>query len=153
MDRTSASTAARVNKSSWFAPAEDPYIRIENVTKRFGGFTAVDNVSLDIYRSELFSLLGPSGCGKSTLLRMLAGLETPSAGRILIDGQDMTSIPPYERPVNMMFQSYALFPHMSVEKNVAFGLRQDNTPAADIASRVAVGASEVLRRAPISTPS
>jgi len=94
-------------------------------------------VSLDIYRGELFSLLGPSGCGKSTLLRMLAGLEIPSSGKIMIDGQDMTNVPPYERPVNMMFQSYALFPHMSVEKNVAFGLRQDNTPTEEIQSRVA----------------
>ncbi|MDZ7843124.1 MAG: ABC transporter ATP-binding protein [Gammaproteobacteria bacterium] len=131
------SSAARINKSSWFAPSENPYIRIENVTKRFGGFVAVDDVSLDIYRGELFSLLGPSGCGKSTLLRMLAGLETPTSGTILIDGQDMTLVPPYERPVNMMFQSYALFPHMTVEKNVAFGLRQDKTPAADTAKRVA----------------
>jgi len=136
VSRTSPSAAYKINKSSWFAPDEDPYIRIENVTKRFGGFVAVDNVSLDIYRSELFSLLGPSGCGKSTLLRMLAGLETPSEGRILIDGQDMTAVPPYERPVNMMFQSYALFPHMSVEKNVAFGLRQENMPAAEVQSRV-----------------
>ncbi len=136
MNQTSAKTAARINKSSWFAPEEDPYIRIENVTKRFGLFLAVDNVTLDIYRGELFALLGPSGCGKSTLLRMLAGLELPSDGRILIDGQDMTDVPPYERPVNMMFQSYALFPHMSVEKNVAFGLRQDNMPAAEIQARV-----------------
>jgi putrescine transport system ATP-binding protein len=136
VNQTSAKTAARINKSSWFAPEEDPYIRIENVTKRFGLFLAVDNVTLDIYRGELFALLGPSGCGKSTLLRMLAGLELPSDGRILIDGQDMTDVPPYERPVNMMFQSYALFPHMSVEKNVAFGLRQDNMPAAEIQARV-----------------
>ncbi|MBS1270112.1 MAG: Spermidine/putrescine import ATP-binding protein PotA [Gammaproteobacteria bacterium] len=124
-----------VNKSSWFAPKEVPYICIENVTKRFGGFVAVDNVSLEIHRGELFSLLGPSGCGKTTLLRMLAGLETPSEGRILVDGQDTTNIPPYDRPVNMMFQSYALFPHMTVEKNVAFGLRQDNMPPHDIDAR------------------
>jgi len=136
LSRNSPSVAYKVNKSSWFVPDEDPYIRIENVTKRFGGFLAVDDVSLDIFRGELFSLLGPSGCGKSTLLRMLAGLETPSEGRILIDGQDMTSVPPYERPVNMMFQSYALFPHMSVEKNVAFGLRQEGMSAADIEPRV-----------------
>ncbi len=114
-----------------------PYIRIENVTKRFGEFVAVDNVSLDIHRKEFFALLGASGCGKSTLLRMLAGLETPSAGRILIDGQDMTTVPPYERPVNMMFQSYALFPHMTVEANVAFGLKQDGMPKDEIAERVA----------------
>lgn len=137
MSPPSTNVAARIDKSSWFAPDEDPYIRIEHVTKKFGGFVAVDDVSLDIYRGELFSLLGPSGCGKSTLLRMLAGLEIPSHGRILIDGQDMTDVPPYERPVNMMFQSYALFPHMTVEKNVAFGLRQDNTPADKIQTRVA----------------
>jgi len=137
VNQASTTTAARTDKSSWFAPDDDPYIRIERVTKQFGGFTAVDKVSLDIYRGELFSLLGPSGCGKSTLLRMLAGLEIPSAGRILIDGQDMTDVPPYERPVNMMFQSYALFPHMTVEKNVAFGLRQDNTPGGEIKARVA----------------
>jgi putrescine transport system ATP-binding protein len=136
MTRTPAGSTERINKSSWFTPEEDPYIRIEHVTKRFGGFLAVDDVSLDIYRGELFSLLGPSGCGKSTLLRMLAGLETPTKGKILIDGQDMTRVPPYERPVNMMFQSYALFPHMSVEKNVAFGLRQDRMSAADIQARV-----------------
>jgi len=137
VSQTPAAAAARVNKSSWFAPDEDPYIRIDHVTKKFGGFVAVDDISLDIYRGELFSLLGPSGCGKSTLLRMLAGLEIPSSGKILIDGQDMTDVPPYERPVNMMFQSYALFPHMSVEKNVAFGLRQDNMPANEIDERVA----------------
>ncbi len=115
---------------------EPPYIRIEQVTKRFGEFVAVDDVSLDIYRKEFFALLGASGCGKSTLLRMLAGLETPSTGRILIDGQDMTTVPPYDRPVNMMFQSYALFPHMTVEANVAFGLKQDGMPKAEIAERV-----------------
>ena len=114
----------------------DPYIRIENVTKRFGEFLAVDDVSLDIQRNEFFALLGASGCGKSTLLRMLAGLETPTEGRIFIDGQDMTRVPPYERPVNMMFQSYALFPHMSVSDNVAFGLKQDRMPADEIAQRV-----------------
>ncbi|NKD54550.1 MULTISPECIES: ABC transporter ATP-binding protein [unclassified Haematospirillum] len=111
-------------------------IRIENVTKRFGDFVAVSDVSLTIYQGELFSLLGGSGCGKTTLLRMLAGFETPSAGRILIDGQDMTDVPPYERPVNMMFQSYALFPHMSVEQNVAFGLKQDNLSRVEIRNRV-----------------
>jgi putrescine transport system ATP-binding protein len=115
----------------------DPYIRIENVTKRFGEFVAVNDVSLDIKRNEFFALLGASGCGKSTLLRMLAGLETPTSGRILIDGQDMTHVPPYERPVNMMFQSYALFPHMSVEANVAFGLKQDRMPTREIGKRVA----------------
>jgi putrescine transport system ATP-binding protein len=121
----------------WNDPRAEPYIRIENVSKKFGDFTAVDNVSLDIFKGELFCLLGGSGCGKSTLLRMLAGFELPSAGRLLIDGVDMAAIPPYERPVNMMFQSYALFPHMTVEKNVAFGLRQDGLAKAEIATRVA----------------
>jgi len=102
------------------------YVRIANVTKKFGDFVAVDDVSLDIRRGEIFCLLGGSGSGKTTLLRMLAGFERPSAGSIQIDGADMSAIPPYERPVNMMFQSYALFPHMSVEKNVAFGLEQEH---------------------------
>jgi putrescine transport system ATP-binding protein len=109
----------------WLEAGGKPFIRIENVTKRFGDFVAVDNVSLDIFKGELFALLGGSGCGKTTLLRMLAGFETPSEGRVHIDGQDMTEVPPYERPVNMMFQSYALFPHMSVEQNVAYGLKHD----------------------------
>ena len=124
-------------KGTWAPPDEAPYIRIENVTKRFGEFVAVDDVSLDIYRGELFSLLGASGCGKTTLLRMLAGLEQPSEGRILIDGTDMTGVAPYDRPVNMMFQSYALFPHMSVGQNVAFGLRQDGVPKQEAERRVA----------------
>src|ERR1700726_5347145 len=98
-----------------------PYVEIDQVSKRFGDFTAVNNVSLTIERGEIFCLLGASGCGKTTLLRMLAGFETPSSGKIFIDGEDMTGVPPYERPVNMMFQSYALFPHMNVEQNVAFG--------------------------------
>lgn len=107
-----------------------PFIRIEDVTKRFGTFTAVDSVSLDIEKGEIFALLGGSGCGKTTLLRMLAGFETPTAGRISIDGQDMTGVPAYERPVHMMFQSYALFPHMTVEKNIAYGLKHEKmTPA------------------------
>ena len=106
------------------APAS-AYVRIANVTKKFGDFTAVDDVSLDIRRGEIFCLLGGSGSGKTTLLRMLAGFERLSAGAIYIDGTDMSAIPPYERPINMMFQSYALFPHMSVEKNVSFGLEQE----------------------------
>jgi putrescine transport system ATP-binding protein len=101
------------------------YVRINHVTKKFGDFVAVDDVSLDIRRGEIFCLLGGSGSGKTTLLRMLAGFERPSAGTIYLEGVDMGAIPPYERPVNMMFQSYALFPHMSVEKNVAFGLEQE----------------------------
>jgi len=100
-------------------------VRIEAITKRFGSVAAVNNVSLKIYRSEIFCLLGGSGCGKTTLLRMLGGFEQPSAGEIYIDGEPMAGIAPYERPVNMMFQSYALFPHMSVEKNIAFGLEQE----------------------------
>ena len=106
-------------------------MRIDGVTKKFGDFVAVDNVSLDIRRGEIFCLLGGSGSGKTTLLRMLAGFETPTAGSIQIDGADMSTMPPYERPVNMMFQSYALFPHMSVEKNVAFGLEQEGVSRAD----------------------
>lgn len=112
-------------------------IQIQNVTKKFGNFVAVNDVSLTIYEGELFSLLGGSGCGKTTLLRMLAGFEMPTSGRILIDGQDMTDVRPFERPVNMMFQSYALFPHMTVEQNIAFGLKQDKMPAAQIKTRVA----------------
>jgi putrescine transport system ATP-binding protein len=108
------------------------YVRIENVTKRFGDFVAVDNVSLSIFKGEIFCLLGGSGCGKTTLLRMLAGFEAPTSGRIFIDGQDMADTLPYERPVNMMFQSYALFPHMTVEKNVAFGLEQEKLPRKQI---------------------
>jgi putrescine transport system ATP-binding protein len=107
------------------AERDSAYVRIVHVTKKFGDFVAVDEVSLDIRRGEIFCLLGGSGSGKTTLLRMLAGFERPSAGTIYIDGVDMSTIPPYERPVNMMFQSYALFPHMSVEKNVAFGLEQE----------------------------
>ena len=121
----------------WLNPRAEPFIHIQGVLKRFGDFTAVDNVDLKIYRGELFCLLGGSGCGKTTLLRMLAGFEEPTAGRIFIDGEDMTDIPPYERPVNMMFQSYALFPHMSVEKNVGYGLRRDGLPRVQIATRVA----------------
>ncbi len=123
-----------------FAPWEDPdakpYIRFENVTKKFGDFVAVNDLSLDIYEREFFALLGASGCGKTTLLRMLAGFEEPTAGRILLDGQDLSGIPPYRRPVNMMFQSYALFPHMTVEANIGFGLKQDRMPRAEIAKRV-----------------
>ena len=120
----------------WKDPQAEPYIRLEQVTKSFGGFVAVDSVSLKIYKSELFCLLGGSGCGKSTLLRMLAGFEVPTSGKIYIDGVDVAGIPPYERPVNMMFQSYALFPHMTVEQNIAFGLKQEGLPRQEIDSRV-----------------
>ena len=120
----------------WNDPQAVPYVQIDRVTKKFGDFVAVNNVSLKIYKKELFCLLGGSGCGKTTLLRMLAGFEDATSGKIFIDGVDMTDIPPYERPVNMMFQSYALFPHMTVEQNVAFGLKQDGIPKDEIATRV-----------------
>ena len=120
----------------WLDAKAKPYIRIDKVTKKFGDFTAVDNVSLDIFKGELFALLGGSGCGKTTLLRMLACFETPSEGRIYLDGQDMTEIPPYERPMNMMFQSYALFPHMTVERNVGYGLKHETMSDAGRKDRV-----------------
>ncbi|OBU85312.1 transporter [Chromobacterium subtsugae] len=116
---------------------EAPYLKIAGVVKKFGEHLAVDHIDLDIRKKEIFALLGSSGCGKSTLLRMLAGMETPSAGRIILDGQDMHGLQPYQRPVNMMFQNYALFPHMTVEENVAFGLKQDKVPRDEIAERVA----------------
>ncbi len=115
---------------------QSPLIRIEHVTKKFGDFAAVNDVSLDIFEGELFALLGGSGCGKTTLLRMLAGFESPTSGHIFIDGQDMNGVPPYERPVNMMFQSYALFPHMTVEKNVGYGLKHEDMTAAERQDRV-----------------
>ena len=117
--------------------AASPYVRLEAVSKKFGDFVAVDSVSLDIHRGEIFCLLGGSGSGKTTLLRMLAGFEAASGGHIYIDGEDMSAVPPYDRPVNMMFQSYALFPHMSVEKNVAFGLEQERLGHEEIRRRVA----------------
>ena len=103
-----------------------PLLEIRNLTKSYDGQHAVDDVSLTIYKGEIFALLGASGCGKSTLLRMLAGFEQPSAGQIMLDGVDLSQVPPYLRPINMMFQSYALFPHMTVEQNIAFGLKQDS---------------------------
>lgn len=120
----------------WDDPQAKPYIEFRNVTKTFGDFTAVDNLSLKIYEREFFALLGGSGCGKTTMMRMLAGFETPNAGEIFLDGQNLAGVPPYKRPVNMMFQSYALFPHMSVEANVAFGLKQEGMPKDQIAARV-----------------
>jgi putrescine transport system ATP-binding protein len=120
----------------WKDPTLAPLIRFEHVAKRFGTVTAIDDLSLAIYEREFFALLGPSGCGKTTLMRLLAGFETPTAGRVLLAGQDLAGVPPYERPVNMMFQSYALFPHMTVFDNVAFGLRQEGMPKDDIVARV-----------------
>jgi putrescine transport system ATP-binding protein len=114
-----------------------PLLRIEALSKRFGSFAVVDELSLDIFPAEFFALLGPSGCGKTTLLRLIAGFERPSAGRILLDGVDIAPVPPHRRPVNMMFQNYALFPHLSVAANVAFGLKQEGLPRQEIASRVA----------------
>ncbi|MEH6577929.1 MAG: ABC transporter ATP-binding protein [Amphritea sp.] len=116
--------------------SHQPFIEIRGVSKNFGDFTAVNNVDLKIYKGELFSLLGGSGCGKTTLLRMLSGFETPSSGRIIIDQVDVTDLPPYERPVNMMFQSYALFPHMTVTKNIAYGLERDGLPKQAVKQRV-----------------
>lgn len=120
----------------WLDPDIAPFIKIEGITKTFGRFTAVDQVDLGIFRGELFCLLGASGCGKTTLLRILAGLETPTSGKIWIDGVDITQMPAYERPVNMMFQSYALFPHMNVAQNVAYGLKRDGIPKEEIGERV-----------------
>lgn len=121
----------------WADADAKPFLSIQNVTKKFGDFVAVENISLDIYRGELFCLLGGSGCGKSTLLRMLSGFETPTSGKIIIDGQDQTNVPPHLRQTNMMFQSYALFPHMSVEKNIAYGLKRDGVAKDEIHERVA----------------
>jgi putrescine transport system ATP-binding protein len=117
--------------------ADMPLLRIEGVSKTFGNFRAVDRLSLDIGAGEFFALLGPSGCGKTTLLRMLAGFETPDEGRILLGGRDIAPVLPHERPVNMMFQNYALFPHLSVQDNIAFGLKRAGMPRADIDTRVA----------------
>src|SRR5258706_13918127 len=114
-----------------------PLLRIEGVTKKFGVFTAVDRLSLDIRAGEFFALLGPSGCGKTTLLRMLAGFETPDEGRVLLDGKDIALVLPHQRPVNMMFQNYALFPHLTVRDNIAFGLKRAGMPRSAIDIRVA----------------
>ena len=136
---------SKANESAVFAPWEDPdakpLIRFESVTKRFGEFTAIDDLSLNIYNEEFFALLGPSGCGKTTLMRMLAGFENPTEGTILLDDQDMKSVPPNKRATNMMFQSYALFPHLSVYDNIAFGLKRSSMPKSEIQGRV----DEMLR--------
>lgn len=119
----------------WQSFDEIPQIQIEGISKRFGNFPALRKLDLEIYKGEFFSLLGGSGCGKTTLLRILGGFEQPSHGRILIDGVDITKLPPYKRPINMMFQSYALFPHLTVEENVAFGLRQESLSKKEIINR------------------
>jgi putrescine transport system ATP-binding protein len=131
----------RRNFDPWNDPTAKPLIEFDRVVRTFGDFNAVDDLSLNVYTREFFALLGPSGCGKSTLLRMLAGFETPTSGDIRLGGQSLTGVPPYRRPLNMMFQSYALFPHMSVEKNIAFGLKQDGMARSEISDRVA----EMLR--------
>jgi len=128
-----------IDPQPWLDKNEKPFLEIRSVTKKFGDFTAVDKVNLEIYKGELFCLLGGSGCGKSTLLRILAGFETATEGSFFIDGVDMTQIPPYERPVNMMFQSYAIFPHMSVEKNIAYGLKRDGLSKPEVKTRVEEG--------------
>ncbi|MFV0358784.1 ABC transporter ATP-binding protein [Tropicimonas sp.] len=125
----------------WADPDAKPLIRFRNVTKRFGDFTAIDNLTVDIYRREFFALLGPSGCGKTTLMRMLAGFETPSEGEILLDGKNIVPVPPNRRAVNMMFQSYALFPHLTVRDNIAFGLKREKLPKEQVDARV----EEMLR--------
>ena len=125
----------------WLNPTEKPIIQFKNVTKRFGDYTAIENLSLDIYPKEFFALLGPSGCGKTTLMRLLAGFEAPSEGKIILDNIDIVNVPPNMREVNMMFQSYALFPHLNVYDNIAFGLRRSTMNKADIPDRV----EEMLR--------
>ncbi|MGA8008945.1 MAG: ABC transporter ATP-binding protein [Thiomonas sp.] len=118
------------------SPSEKPFLRIDGITRRFDEVIAVNDIHLDIHKGEIFALLGSSGCGKSTLLRMLGGFETPTSGHIYLEGEDITDLPPYERQINMMFQSYALFPHLTVFDNIAFGLRRDGMSRNDIAARV-----------------
>src|SRR5256885_4468551 len=120
----------------WVDASASPLVRFEGISKAFADAVAVQAVTLNIFEGEFFALLGPSGCGKTTLLRLIAGFETPDAGRVLLDGRDLAGVPPHLRPVNMMFQSYALFPHLTVAGNVAFGLKQDRLPKAEIARRV-----------------
>ena len=122
---------------------QKPFLTVDGLSKTYGNFIAVSGISLDVGRGEFFSLLGPSGCGKSTLLRMIAGFETPTAGSVLLDGADVTALPPEKRPTNMMFQSYALFPHLSVAKNIVFGLVQDRLPKSEIAVRLADAADKL----------
>ncbi|MEL6280227.1 MAG: ABC transporter ATP-binding protein [Pseudomonadota bacterium] len=140
MDTPTPATSAGKSKTGCAAPWLDadarPHLKLIGLRKTFGDAVAINDISLDIYAQEFFALLGPSGCGKTTLLRMLAGFETPDEGRIELDGQDIADVPPYERPVNMMFQSYALFPHMSVAKNIAFGLEQEGMAKSAVKDRV-----------------
>ena len=120
----------------WEDPEQKPLIRFQNVTKKFGSFTAIDNLSLDIYEREFFALLGPSGCGKTTMMRMLAGFENPTSGQIELSGRNIVPVPPNKRAVNMMFQSYALFPHLTIWENIAFGLKREGKDKETIATRV-----------------
>ena len=136
-DAAKAATEADSPKPEPQAAADMPLLRIEAVVKKFGVFRAVDRLSLDIRGGEFFALLGPSGCGKTTLLRMLAGFETPDEGRILLDGRDIAQVPPHQRPINMMFQNYALFPHLDVRDNIAFGLKRAGMSRLEIDTRVA----------------
>ncbi len=138
---TSNRPSDSLEDTPWLDPQAEPFIKIRGITKTFGDFTAVASVDLDVYKGELFSLLGGSGCGKTTLLRMLAGFETPTSGSIEIDGVNIQGVPPYQLPVNMMFQSYALFPHMTVQQNVAYGLKRDRVSKDEITERV----SEILQ--------
>jgi putrescine transport system ATP-binding protein len=134
--RRASPGSVRRDFQPWNDAAAKPLLELRGVSKRFGATTAVDNLSLSIFAREFFALLGPSGCGKTTLMRMLAGFEHPDAGEILLDGVDISAVPPHRRPVNMMFQSYALFPHMNVADNIAYGLRREGLPKAEIAGRV-----------------
>ncbi len=151
--KTNQTTKPYIADTPWLDKEATPFIQIKNLSKNFDGTPAVTNVGLNIYQGELFTILGGSGCGKSTLLRMLAGFETPSAGQIIIDGKDMAGIPAYDRPVNMMFQSYAVFPHMTVAQNISYGLRKDGIDKSQIKNRVnemleLVQLSELEKRKP-----
>jgi putrescine transport system ATP-binding protein len=137
MDEQRTGARSKRDFAPWADPAARPLVQFVDVTKRYGAIAAIDRLTLDIFPGEFFALLGPSGCGKTTLLRLLAGFEAPSEGRILLDGEDLGRVPPYRRPVNMMFQNYALFPHLTVEQNIAFGLKQEAMPKGEIARRVA----------------
>ena len=136
-EQSRPTTGPRGGSAPRHDPPARPLVRFDNVTKRFGATTAVDRLSVDIFAGEFFALLGPSGCGKTTLLRLLAGFESPEAGRVLLEGADLAGTPPYRRPTNMMFQNYALFPHLSVQQNIAFGLKQERMPRPQIEARVA----------------